>query len=58
MEKYIILKLQNEFIFWKKKYIIHFVKVETDPRLQYSNQYYVYTKVAPYMPVQYCYLPM
>jgi hypothetical protein len=32
MEKYIITKLKNEFIFWKNK-IIHFVKVETDNNL-------------------------
>jgi len=30
MEKYIFSKLENEFIFWKKKYIC-FVDVETDP---------------------------
>jgi hypothetical protein len=33
MEKYIISNFKNEFIFGKKK-IIHFVNVETDPRLR------------------------
>jgi hypothetical protein len=33
MKKYIILKLKNEFIFWKNK-IIHIVNLETDSRLQ------------------------
>jgi hypothetical protein len=33
MEKYIISKLKNEFIFRKK--IIRFVNVETDRRLRY-----------------------
>jgi len=32
MEIIIISKLKIEFIFWKKV-IIHFVNVETDPRL-------------------------
>ncbi len=34
MEKHIISKLKNEFIFLKKIIIIRFVNVETDPRVR------------------------
>jgi hypothetical protein len=33
MEKIVISKLENEF-FFEKKLIVHFVDVETDPRLR------------------------
>ncbi len=45
MEKYIILGIIKG-IHFLNIYIIHFVKVETYPRLQYSNQH-------PICPVQY-----
>jgi hypothetical protein len=41
MEKHIISKLKNEFIFLKKIIIIRFVNVEIDPSLQYQQNLYV-----------------
>jgi hypothetical protein len=39
MEKIYKFNNLNEFIFWKK-IIIHFVNVETDPRLRYKYEIY------------------
>jgi hypothetical protein len=44
MEKYIISKLKNQFLFFQKK-IIHFVNVEINPRLQYQPFVHTYNIV-------------